>query len=298
MSAVRASRRCKRSRPSAAGEPPVARSRRRAFVVAASIAAFLGAGSFAWAGTGTGARVSEVVTVPGDQTDSAIARCEKDRSLSGGGFNVTGQGESLAGAFFPVGRRGFKAAATSFGAETTQLTVFGLCDASGRHVIRKRATTAGAQVPETVRVKCPAGSRVSGGGVKVVDDDQRVMQSRPQGKRTWLGSSVYYQTPSETAKQVVYAICDLDPQHYGTRSVLDQAPPLRADRRRGIGATVRLGVACPKGSHATGGGFKQTVSGSTRVLRSSPVGRSWKLRFDTYAGKSTKMRDYVVCEHA
>jgi hypothetical protein len=160
-------------------------------------------------------RKSKTVTIDGNATDSATAKCPKGSVAVSGGYGS----EDLLPGFNPLaskrdGKRKWTVRAYNFDfPASAELTVFVYCDKSEPKIKTKSAQT---EVIEseagTATAKCKRGSEAVAGGFDTPNGDPTVpispaiypYESRRTGKREWTGSGW---NDEEDGTFVVYAYC-------------------------------------------------------------------------------------------
>jgi hypothetical protein len=160
-------------------------------------------------------RKSATVTIDGNTTASATAKCKKGSVAVSGGYGS----EDVLPGFLPLasmreGKRKWTVRAYNFDFPASdELTAFVYCDKSDPGVKTKSASTEViADEAGSATATCKRGSEAVSGGFDTPDGDPTVpispaifpYESRRTGKRTWTGSGW---NQEEDGTFVVYAYC-------------------------------------------------------------------------------------------
>ena len=235
--------------------------------------------------------VSNSVEVASSSSGGLFATCPKGSTAVGGGFSLDGNASKETSGYFPSSRRRFAVTGRNNGGGPFELLGFAVCDASGKFERAQKSRVLQDQEIATVRAKCPKGTTVAGGGLRLLDEDFEVYRSAPSGQRRWEVEAGYFADGSQTV--IAYAVCNLAGDPYKVRTRSETAPSTR--RARGIPAVVTLRPKCNDGREPVAGGFDVEGSGSFNPVRSQPDGARWESKFDTYFGKNLDFTGYVVC---
>jgi hypothetical protein len=225
-------------------------------------------------GLAFGAKVttkSATVTLPNDQlTHSATAQCKQRAKAVAGGHQLSDDVQDYVAGSYPTGKRGWTAGGlrptSQIGDE--ELTTFVRC-LKGAKVRTKNAT---ATLPDdaaaSLTVKCPKGSKVSGGGVAVSPDDPYNIAepagSYPSGKREWTAVGEAYDPNVELT---AFAKCLKGAKITRRSESLDMPDD---------GDTHRVTATCPKKTKAVGGGIELSEPYDDYDQGSYPSGkRGW-----------------------
>lgn len=255
-----------------------ARWTRPAIGAAVAVLAAVAVASAATVGT-----KSKTETLPADgTTHRATVDCPAGTKPSGGGMRLSEDVDDYAQGNYPAGKRGWRGAAYRNPLQPdAEFTVFARCLKGGNlSGVSKRANVPDDQTPKGATAKCPDGTALVGGGVRINSDvDLEVNESHPAGKRGWRGAA----RPSSTAGKVfAYARC-LKGAKVTRKSKTIEMP--------GDSATHEVTARCPKGTKMTGGGAK-LADPQAYMQGSYPQGkRAW-----TAAGYDTgKLTAIALC---
>jgi hypothetical protein len=156
----------------------------------------------------------------------------------------------------------------TFTAGTVALVAVMVGVASGAKLSTKSATATlpGDATTHSVTVKCPKGSKATGGGGQLSDDLNDFWQgSYPAGKRGWTADG--YRNVLGNAEFTVFARC-LKKAKLSTQSATTAVP----DDGQAHSATAK----CPKGTKVSGGGVQLSAPDITEPGGSYPSGkREW-----------------------
>jgi hypothetical protein len=246
---------------------------------------------------------SKTVTVPGDTTTGATAKCKQHQVVVSGGF----QAEHSENVFiFPhtaksKGARKYTTLASNVGDESGTWTAFAYCRSGERLEKRETSVTIPAAPglfgvsTKTATAKCKQGTKVLSGGFEGQAVNGAFIQpyeSRKDGGRKWTVSAGNYQGSSGTL--TAYAFC-ADEHGLKTKSAsttkLAQSP-----------GTVS--AKCEKGQRAVSGGFDNPDFGpdffsdpQVTPYTSMRVGkRQWTVSAFAFGIGGGTLTAYAYCE--
>jgi hypothetical protein len=242
------------------------------------------------AGLASGAKVTtktDTVTLPpDDQTYAATAQCKKGSKVVGGGHQLSNDVDDYVAGSYPTGKRKWTASglrrSTLTGDE--ELTAFARCLKAAKVSTELESVSLPDDDVASVTVKCPKGSKVSGGGVAVSPDDPYNIAepagSYPSGKREWTAVGEAYDPGAELTG---FAKC-LKGAKITRRSESFDMPD--------DSDTHTVTAKCPKKTKATGGGIELSEPYDDYDQGSYPTGkREW-----TAAGYDAGvLTAHVVC---
>lgn len=166
---------------------------------------------------------TKATTTAGEQIYSAVAKCPRGSSVTGGGaVTNSGYAEEWVLESRPKGRRAWKMSAFVSDSNPTGSAV-AICDRKNRYSIEEKVEVdplrrgdrrTNVEAVEA-NAKCPSGSFPSGGGFTMdgapdFDSDAingGMLQSLPQGRRGWYSFAKYYGPIPGTATLTSYAVC-------------------------------------------------------------------------------------------
>jgi hypothetical protein len=215
---------------------------------------------------------SETATLPADSdTHTVTAQCPKGAKATGGGIQLSDDVSDYVAGSYPAGRRAWTAAALRTASELTdaEFTAFARC-LKGAKLVTKSVTTGltDDSAAHSVTAKCPKGTKVSGGGVALSNDDPfnvaEPSGSYPSGKREWTAVGEAYEPGVELT---AFARC------------LKRAKLIRRSESFDMpddSDTHTVTATCPKGTKATGGGIELSEPYDDYDQGSYPSGkRAW-----------------------
>jgi hypothetical protein len=229
---------------------------------------------------------------PDDVTHAATAKCPKGAKATGGGGQLTDPDNDYFQGSYPAGKRKWTATAarpdTFVGDEA--LTAFARCLKGAKLSMKSASTT----LPDdsdahSITAKCPKGTKVSGGGVKVSNDDYNVAEpdgSFPSGNREWTAVGEAYEPGVELT---------------ATARCLADAKLVRKSETATLpgDATTHLATArCPRRTKATGGGVELSDPYDDFMAEGSyPTGkREWTAgAYRNPSVTDTEFTAHVVC---
>jgi hypothetical protein len=225
---------------------------------------------------------------PDSESHDAVAKCPKGAKVTGGGILVGDADEDLTGGSHPAGGRrwmGHASRSDSHPDEST-FTVFAVClKDAGVTTHATTRTLPGDETPYSVAAKCPRGTKLVGGGVRLGDPDaERVLGTFPSGKREW--TAVASRGTAGNSELTALARC-ADGVKVRRRS---ETGPLLDD-----GVPHSVTAKCPKRARALGGGAEPgPTAGSVRG--SYPVGkRKWTAIGRVIAPGDIELTAHVLC---
>jgi hypothetical protein len=236
----------------------------------------------ALAGSGYGIE-TETTAMPAGGSKAAVAECPPGSKVVGGGFEVEGD-ENTVTAAFPSSEQRFTVRATN-GAlvADSEVKAYAVCDGDiqVKTVVEEGEGDSGER--SIVKAKCPQGMTLTGGGVKVEDASERILQNSPGGDdtRVWVAKSF---AKGGTSSPTAYAQCDRAGGEYEA-----------GFKGTGFETSSRLEKRCSGGLAPTSGGFRFRRPGTASAKRSIPAADKWTLRVNRVSEGDRDFRLYVIC---
>jgi hypothetical protein len=138
----------------------------------------------------------------------ATVKCPLGTKPAGGGAKLTDETNDFFQGTYPSGERSWTAvAASGFGG--TKFAAQARC-LKGHDLVRKSKsrTLLNDDLAHAVTAKCPRGTKVTGGGVKLKDaTNDFVVGTYPVGKRRWTAVGERYSGNSGNGKVTAFAVC-------------------------------------------------------------------------------------------
>jgi hypothetical protein len=214
---------------------------------------------------------SATATLPADNaTHTVTAKCAKGAKATGGGVQLSDDLDDYVEGSYPAGKRQWTAAGArpDFLTGDSQLTALARCLKGAK----LKTESASITLPDdndshSVTAKCPRGTKVSGGGVQLSNDDFNIAEpngSYPSSKREWTAVGEAYDPGIELI---------------ATARCLKKAKLIRRSESFDMpddNATHTVTAKCPKGTKTTGGGIELSEPYNDYVQGSYPTGkREW-----------------------
>ncbi len=238
---------------------------------------------------------SEDETMQAGQTTTAVAQCDQGESASGGGFRYLDD-ESLfeqpnLNGLYPLNKRSWMAEVDNGSGEERQLEAWVVCFRDAAFTRVDEVATIEQDEPETIKAKCPKGTSVAGGGLDSTGDfnENFTVQTRPQGKRTWLVRV----RPFFDGAVAAHAVCDSKAKY----TVVEETLAGETTRRTNTDL-AESHLRCPRGHEATSGGYEveDNSGGTASTMFPDPNdARSWFTTVRWIASNDPPLTAYVVC---
>jgi hypothetical protein len=264
------------------------RDLKRAVVIIVGLAfAIAAAGAIARGGISVSGS-SSTATLPNDNAPHATtASCPHGKALVGGGLRFTDPVNDYAEGTYPKGKRSLTAVAFGgLSAPDATLTGYARCLKGANVTVRSFSEFVPTDSSMTAVAKCPAGSAIGGGGIKLSDpQDDYVAASYPAGDK-WKGTS-YNGSSQDVHKVTAYAFCVK-----GAESVIaDKKKDLVGER-----VPVKATAKCPKHTALSSGGIKVADAYSDYAGSTYPNGsRAWTSIGAAGSLGDSKLTAFAVC---
>jgi hypothetical protein len=207
---------------------------------------------------------SNTAALPGDATTHPVTvTCPVGAKSVGGGIRLSDAINDYAQGSYPRGKRVWTAAGRNDNPPDTEVTAFARClrGAPMSSITETAPVPADGSSHEAV-ARCPRGTLVAGGGIKIADDDTlETAGSYPSSPRAWTAVARPTGTPGEVT---AFARC-LRGKNLIQRS---QDLNMPSDAQ-----THEVTARCPARTKLTGGGLELSEPNGNYLQGSYPEGR-------------------------
>jgi hypothetical protein len=226
-------------------------------------------------------------TLPNDNAaHSTTATCPRGKALVGGGIRFSDPVNDYAEGTYPKGKRGLKAVAFGgMSAPNATLTAYARCLTGADVKVKTFSEFVPPESSITAAAKCPDGSAIGGGGIKLSDENSDyVAASYPAGD-AWKATS-YNGSPEDVHKVTAYAFCVA-----GVKSVVAEKKADLVGER----VPVKAKAKCPKHTELSGGGIKVGSAYSDYAGSTYPSGEAWVSKGAAGSLGDSTIRSFAVC---
>lgn len=229
--------------------------------------------------------------VAGGATEGGSVACKQGQAPTGGGFELDqklsgplGPERLMIQTTYPDGKR-WKVEAYNFDGSEKRGSAIVICEKNNGLVVKSKAVEVPVADDESqATAKCPAGSKVIGGGGLGPGSNEFLRGSFPAGN----GWGARYEN-TFGGRIEAFAVCDKSPG----RIEITDGSTVSDPTRRGGRATVTAKAECPGKAEPVGGGHYST-DGGTSYRESRPVDGAWKVTAD--ADEGVTVSAYAVCQ--
>ena len=225
--------------------------------------------SVAYATTTVTKHTTLVTVHPDSTTYLAKGKCPVGTKVVGGGGKLSDNVNDYLQGAYPQ-KSLFVAGAWRSSSEVgdSSITAFALCLKGTVSVPFKSKTLPNDSSFHSATARCPSGTGMTGGGIKLGDDvNDYDIESYPSGLRAWTAGGWRDASQSSSSLFTVYAICVRNV----TTSIHSKQVTL-ADDNTTHAATVK----CPRGTSVTGGGAQLADTADDIVQGTYPASKtSW-----------------------